>query len=263
LRAYLNYIRTEYTPRRITGDNQRLLASKTLRNIWINLSGFFTWASLEFEIPNPMKGVLPPKFVEPQVEPLTKSDIEALLKACDYSAEAQTDFRRKFRMHRPTARRDRAIILTLLDTGLRATELCSLLIKDVDLKTGPVEVRHGVGSGAKGGKGRVVFLGKTTRRTLWQYLAEREDGEDLEAPLFLGLVNRPMNKDSLRLVVKALAEKAGVWKCYPHRFRHTFGRPFGRLVNAPQGATRHQGRVFSPWRSGVSSCAGPVSFQGT
>lgn len=89
-------------------------------------------------------------------------------------------------------------------------------------EAGRVEVRQGVGGGAKGGKGRVVFLGKTTRRTVWRYLAEREEGEDPDAPLFLSLANRPMNKDSLRLVVKALAKKAGVKKCYPHRFRHTF-----------------------------------------
>ncbi len=105
LRAYLNYMRTEYTPRRITGNNDRKLASKTIRNIWINLSGFFTWASLEFEIPNPMKGVPAPKFVEPHVEPLTKDEIEALLKAVDFRSEAKTRDRRKFRMRRPTAPR--------------------------------------------------------------------------------------------------------------------------------------------------------------
>jgi len=77
-----------------------------------------------------------------------------------------------------TALIGRAIILVLLDTGLRATELCSLSIGDVDLKTGRVDVKHGAGGGAKGGKGRVVFLGKVARRSLWRYLVEREDGED-------------------------------------------------------------------------------------
>jgi integrase/recombinase XerD len=48
--------------------------------------------------------------------------------------------------------RDQAIILTLIDTGLRAMDLCKLLIGNIDLKTGPVEVKHGVIGGAKGGK---------------------------------------------------------------------------------------------------------------
>jgi integrase/recombinase XerD len=44
-------------------------------------------------------------------------------------------------MRRPNANRDQAIILTLLDTGLRATELYSLTVEDLDLKTGKVNVR--------------------------------------------------------------------------------------------------------------------------
>ena len=87
----------------------------------------------------------------------------------------------RFTAPRPTFRRDQALILTLLDTGLRASELCSLRVEDVDIKTGRVEVRHGVYGGAKGGKGRVVHLGRTARRPLWHYLAEREDGEDPDA----------------------------------------------------------------------------------
>lgn len=222
LRDYLNYMRNVYTPRRINGNNQQKLSSKTLRNIWISLSAFFTWASQEFEIPSPMKSVPAPKFTQAQVEAFTKEEIEALLKACEYCREAQTDQRRKFTMRRPTARRDRAIILTLLDTGLRASELCSLRIGDVDLKSGKVIVRHGVAGGSKGGKGRTVFMGKSTRRAVWRYLADREDGTDSEAPLLLGKSYRPMNKDGLRLVITALGKKANVSKCHPHKFRHTF-----------------------------------------
>lgn len=81
-------------------------------------------------------------------------------------------------MRRTTARRDQAIILTLLDTGLRASELCSLTVGEVDLRTGRVDVKHGRAGGAEGGKGRGVYLGKATRRSVWRYLAEREDGRD-------------------------------------------------------------------------------------
>ena len=75
-------------------------------------------------------------------------------------------------MRRMTARRDRAMILFLLDTGLRASEFCSLTIGDVDQKTGRVVVKHGTLGGAKGGKGRIVFFGKATRNPLWRYLAK-------------------------------------------------------------------------------------------
>ena len=46
---------------------------------------------------------------------------------------------------------DRALILVLLDTGLRATELCNLLLEEVDFETGRMHISHG-----KGNKQRVV-----------------------------------------------------------------------------------------------------------
>ena len=222
IRDYLNYLRIEYKPRRITGNNDKKLSPKTIRNVWVTLASFFAWASIEFEITNPIKQVPAPKITVAPVEPFSKEDIETLLKACDYCEEAQTIDRRKFIMRRPTAKRDRAIILTLLDTGLRASELCSLTVEDVDLKSGKVIVKHGVRGGAKGGKGRSVYLGKVARRTLWRYLAEREDGDDPNSPLFITKSNRPLNKSALLQIINALGKKAGVNKCHPHRIRHTF-----------------------------------------
>ncbi|HEU0291645.1 MAG TPA: hypothetical protein VFR47_02860, partial [Anaerolineales bacterium] len=42
--AFLNYLRTDYVPRRITGNNTRKLAPKTVYNIYVSLASFFTWA---------------------------------------------------------------------------------------------------------------------------------------------------------------------------------------------------------------------------
>ncbi|MBI3243460.1 MAG: tyrosine-type recombinase/integrase [Chloroflexi bacterium] len=221
LRAYLAWLRTEYKPRRLAGGDQPL-AGKTIRNVWISLSAFFTWASTEFGLANPMKNVPAPRFEEAPVEPLTRENIETLLKACDYCREAKTNDRRQFVMRRVSGNRDRALILTLLDTGLRASELCSLSIGNVDQKSGKVEIKHGAQGGAKGGKGRTVFLGKAARRALWRYLVDREDGDDPAAPLFVGRFDRRLNRDGLRQLLASLGEKAGVKKCHPHRFRHTF-----------------------------------------
>lgn len=40
LRDYLTFLRIVYTPRRITGNNDRKLTSKTIRNSWVNLSAW-------------------------------------------------------------------------------------------------------------------------------------------------------------------------------------------------------------------------------
>ena len=64
---------------------------------------------------------------------------------------------------RNTYKRDRAIILTLLDTGI-TDELCQLRIKDIDLESGKTFVT------GKGNKSRFVYLGKVSRQSVWAYL---------------------------------------------------------------------------------------------
>jgi integrase/recombinase XerD len=220
LRAFLNYLRTDYKPRRFSAE-LTTLSPKTIRNFWVTLSAFFTWLCNEFDQASPMKNVPAPRFAKAEVEPFEKEDIRAMLKACEFKREAQTDYRRRFTMRRATALRDQAIILVLLDTGLRASELCALNMGDADLKTGKVVVRHGPTGGAKGGKGRIVYLGKAAHRSLWRYTVTREDKNDEDAPLFTA-VNHRVNRDALRQLIAHLGEMANVKKCHPHRFRHTF-----------------------------------------
>ncbi|HUM64173.1 MAG TPA: tyrosine-type recombinase/integrase, partial [Anaerolineaceae bacterium] len=87
---------------------------------------------------------------------------------------------------------------------------------------GKVVIKHGDEGGAKGGKGRTVFIGKSTRRAVWRYLADREDRDDPESPVFINRGNHPFNSNSLRHLIVRLAEKAGVKGAHPHKFRHTF-----------------------------------------
>ena len=221
INAYLVYMRTEYVPRRF-GGSTRALSPKSLRNIWITMCSFFTWANTEFRMENPMKSVPIPRFQKVDVEPFTQEEIESMLKACTYAREAETFMRRKFAMRRPTANRDQAILLTLLDSGIRASEFSALRADDFEAKRGKLEIRHGVEGGAKGGKGRVVYLGKTARHAVWRYLAEREDGEEPNAPLFTVRRGRAFNPGTLRHLIKNTAARAGVKKAYPHKFRHTF-----------------------------------------
>ena len=77
--SFLNYIRTDYVPRRIAGDNSKKLAPKTVYNIYVSLASFLTWATNEFNFPNPMKSVPRPRVPEDApVEPFKKEEIERL-----------------------------------------------------------------------------------------------------------------------------------------------------------------------------------------
>jgi len=77
-------------------------------------------------VENLIKEIPAPRFQNAPIEPFTQDDVQRMLKVCIYSREADPVNRRRFVMRRPTANRDQAIILTLVDTGLRALELCSL-----------------------------------------------------------------------------------------------------------------------------------------
>jgi len=225
---YMTYLRTEYVPHTFAKPNPaheaptRKLSPKTLRNHWITFKAFFGWAVAEFKIKNPMEGIPGPRYKEAPVAAFTQEDLAALLKACVYSREYNPINRHNFVTRRPSAKRDEAMILFMLDTGLRASELCSLKIGELDLRTGKVVIKHGDEGGAKGGKGRTVFIGKSTRRAVWRYLADREDRDDPESPVFINRGNHPFNSNSLRHLIVRLADKAGVKGAHPHKFRHTF-----------------------------------------
>jgi integrase/recombinase XerD len=219
--AYLAWLRTEYIPHRFSGKTHPL-SPKTIRNTWIAMSALFHWAERELVLPSPMREVRAPHSPRPPVPELTREEVERMLKACTYTREAVSPIRRSFVTRRPTASRDIALLLVLLDTGIRASELCALKVEDVDLKTGKVEIKHGVEGGAKGSKGRAVYLGKASRRALWHYLSGREDGQDGEAPLFIVRNGRLMRPSTLRHLIIGLGQKVGVPKAYPHKLRHTF-----------------------------------------
>ncbi len=59
--SFLSYLRTDHVPRRIAGDNSLKLSPKTVYNIYVSLASFFRWASCEFRLENPVKGVPRPR----------------------------------------------------------------------------------------------------------------------------------------------------------------------------------------------------------
>lgn len=191
-------------------------SAKTVYNRYVALRSFFRWLSEETGCPNPMVAVAAPRLPVPVIEPLTQAQVEAVLKACDSTAEAKTAIRRSFTMPRGTATRDKAIIIVLVDTGLRASEVCALTRADVELSTGQVVVRRG-----KGGRGRFVYLAKSSRKALARYLAQRKNAEPAD-PLFVTREGRPFTPDRLQKLLRRLGERAGVPGLHPHRLRHTF-----------------------------------------
>lgn len=141
--------------------------------------------------------------------------------------------------------RDTAILELLYAAGLRASELCGLKIKDVNLQVGAVRVL------GKGSKERIVPIGKACISAITRYLQEGRDRllghgckpvrPDATKPLvkqgtqgltplasstdllFLSRSGKPFDRVSLWMLVEKYARKSGLLKeISPHVLRHCF-----------------------------------------
>lgn len=177
----------------------------TVRSRQLGVRRFSAWLADEQEqATDPLLGIKAPKLDQRVVEPLTDDQLRALIKACSG---------REFR-----ERRDEAIVRFMLETGVRAGEVVSLLQADVDLITRVAIVRRG-----KGGKGRSVPFGDQTALALDRYVRIRRQHKLADSPeLLLGDRNRgPITYHSLYWGLNSRAEAAGIADFHPHRLRHT------------------------------------------
>jgi len=194
------------------------LSESSLVNVRRAISVLFDWAEKELNISRPDNGISYPKAPIKNVEPFSSDEIRRLISACNYSQPSNTKDRNSFRMKRPTANRDKTIILVLLDTGLRVSELARLQLKDINLETGEIHIQP-YGSGLKS-KSRSVYIGKLSKSTLWRFLSGKYlQPEDY---IFTTLQGFPMNRTSIRQLLERIGNRAEVLNVYPHRFRHTF-----------------------------------------
>lgn len=109
--------------------------------------------------------------------------------------------------------RDRAIVTTLLYTGLRASELVSLDIEDLDFDEGTLFVRCG-----KGAKQRVIPLHAEAAACLETHLDGQRSG-----PVFLSNRRKRISYDRIHSRSVEIGREAKLRKrLHPHVFRHSF-----------------------------------------
>ncbi|MEY2195778.1 tyrosine-type recombinase/integrase [Neobacillus sp. BF23-41] len=106
-------------------------------------------------------------------------------------------------------KRDIGIITTLLNTGLRVSELVSLDVSDIEI----TERKGSLRVIGKGNKERTIPLNNETRRAIEKYLEERS-GND-EAALFIS--NR-----GERISVRSVQHLVNKFGFNVHQLRHTF-----------------------------------------
>jgi integrase/recombinase XerD len=163
-----------------------------------------------------------PEFNKAVIEPFTKDELQRMVRAAEYADEWSTSRGRYVQAKRPTADRDKAIVMTLVDAGLRAGELCALKMADYDAGRGRLHIQHG-----KGDKERYAIIGARAQKAIWKYLTTRPKTKPAD-PLFATRDNRHIRRENLHHMLARMGDRAGVENVYPHRFRHTFAIEFLR-----------------------------------
>jgi integrase len=119
---------------------QRGVSSATVHAHARAVRAFLRFAYEEGWIEEPVT-VRMPRLEQKRMEALSPEDVKRVLDVC--------------------GARDRSLVMTLIDSGLRRGEALALDWEDIDIHTGAVHVRRG-----KGGKARVTYVGAKTRRAL-------------------------------------------------------------------------------------------------
>ena len=160
-----------------------------------------------------------PKLHQKPVLYLNQEEIRRLMETV-VNPEALSD-RQRLLLQR-TQQRDLAILCLLLGTGIRASELVGLDLKDLRLETGEFVVTR------KGGGVVTLMFNEQVRQALADYLAVRRQMTPLpghEQALFLSIQNRRLTVRALENLVQKYTQIAIPLKQHlsPHKMRSTFG----------------------------------------
>ena len=123
-------------------------------------------------------------------EPLSDDEVNRLTNACD-------TFREKF------------VVWTLLDTGLRLSEFADLKKENIQWQERRLVIYGKGGPYGKKSKRRIIPMTDRVRRLMEYHFAENN--------------NIGLSKRTIERIVKEVADKAGISKpVTPHVLRHTF-----------------------------------------
>ena len=178
---------------------QGKLSVETVLGYGRTLKRFFNWLVEEGHLDSsPMRRVRLPRKPKHVPKDISRQDIQLLLQSALTS-------------------RDRAIILFLCTTGVRASELCTLTMDRVDLNEQVALVR------GKRDKERYVFFDQRTSDAIRAWLEERP--ETTEPYMFTTYQGNELKVAGLRQVLRRLVERAKITNpVSAHRFRHAFAK---------------------------------------
>jgi integrase/recombinase XerD len=150
---------------------------------------------------NPMERVKMPKVPETVVPTFSEREIERLL--------AQPD------RNSGEGFRDYAIMLALVDTGVRISELATLKVDGVDYDQNYLRVM------GKGRKERYVPFGRRVARVLMKYQLKHRPEPVGTDNFWLRRDGQPLTVPRIQKLITKYGKMAGLKRCYAHKLRHT------------------------------------------
>jgi site-specific recombinase XerD len=207
---------------------QHLIRAEGLQATTINrkvqaLKKLFRWARESGRIKQDVSVDLQFMKVGQRLRPpaLSESETQALLRAAGQTRHG-------------LAKRNYALVTLLLESGLRVSEVCALLLGDLNLRdrSGRVRVREG-----KGRKQREVPLNSNARRALRLYLAPRKHSQAEDYVFLSERGGKPLALRTVEATLAELGHRAHIRRLSvtPHLMRHTFAQRYlkhnpGKLV---------------------------------
>jgi integrase/recombinase XerD len=184
------------------------MSARSQARIISAVKSFYRFLLLEKIIEqNPSELLELPSLEKKLPETLSFEEIELMVKQIDRS--------------KPTGERNKTIIDVLYSCGLRVSELIDLKISNIYFNESFVRV---IG---KGNKERLVPMGSQALKQIDIYLKQVRIHvkilKGFEDFVFLNSRGKKLSRNMVFLIVKDLAEKAGIHKSIsPHTFRHSF-----------------------------------------
>ncbi len=214
LEAYIIYCKTARrwpNNPHIKEENKGELSLYSIQGDVRAIKAFWSWLLYQGYIESNALAKYPlPKVPKTLIKTLTIEQIRLLLKTIDKNS--------------PVGTRNYCILMLLIDTGMRISEVTGIQIADLNLSKCLVKI---IG---KGQKERVIPFSHFTSKELIKYIKHyRSDLCKLES-LYLFPVSHGhhVRVNAIQQAIKRLAKKAELYdiKCHPHIFRHTFATMF-------------------------------------
>jgi integrase/recombinase XerC/integrase/recombinase XerD len=193
----------------VVHEQERGMSPYTVQGKVRALKAFSSWLFRErYMNDNLLTDFKLPKVPTILIEPLTTSEIDQLV---NYQNPLTA-----------IGCRDIAILILMLDSGVRLSELCGLHFEDAHVEEGYLKVM------GKGSKERIVPVGALAQKVLWRYIIHfrREPLVRADNCLFLTLDGKPLKPNAVKLLINRWGKKAGVPRLHAHLCRHTFATNF-------------------------------------